>query len=208
MTEPNRDASSRPDQYGTNPRTSPPRRPIPGPGPRLPDPTLPHPGIFGQPSCRIPEPPAGEPLWEALRRLIDEHLGVRWAVEVQPERRAVVRKLDEPLRFNVSIDVTRPDAPYTTLVLHPVDDSDFAEKVESVLLEYRAEIRRTTELAIGYKHDINLDDPDTLSGFEISVLNRWKPIPPRSHEGRIARFLLWNIDVILWVRAQARAYGR
>lgn len=198
MTDHNRDATNDP---------IPPKHPAPQPPWRVvfPKHHIPHPGLFEQPSCRVPEAPEGLGRWDALRHLVDAHLGVRWVVDAEGDRKVVLRKVDEDLRFELSVDFTRSDAPYATLVTHPVSGDDLIWKTEIVLLEFPGELNDSIPLKIGYGHDIDVHEPEKPINFQLSVLTRWNPAPLASQEHRIARYLLWNVDVLLWLRAQAAA---
>lgn len=191
MTEPNRDTTNEPDDRR-------PRRIV------FPKSTIPHPGVFER-DCRVPEPPASLALWDALRHAVDEHLGVRWVIDLSAARRFVLRKVDEDLRFDLEVDLTRSDCPYATLVRHHVADLALADRIETILLEFPRELRASVPLKIGYGHDIDPRSPESLANFQLSILTRWNPAPTRPQEHRIAQYLLWNVDVLLWLRAQAAA---
>lgn len=146
-----------------------------------------------------------------MRYIADLHLGVRWVLDVaQHERTATLRKVDEDLRFELSFDLARHDAPYATLVRHRVDDPLLAERLGSFLRRTPFFPDNTTglPLRVGYGHDTDPCDPDAIYNFELSVLNLWNPPPYESQLHAIGRFLVWNVDVLLWLRAQAAALPR
>jgi hypothetical protein len=204
MTEPNRDdLSNFKDHLSDNLINQRPR-------PWKYDDTIPHPGTFGNASCRVPEISANlrpvPDLWQSLRLLVDDHHGVRWVVDVAEHgRSATLRKTDENLRFQLSVDVTREDTSYATLVRHPVDDPALADCIEDFILSgpFHQSGHVNIPLRVGCGHDIDPCDPLALHNFELSVLVRWNPPPGRAEEHRIAQFFLWNVDVLLWIRNQA-----
>jgi len=230
MTEPNRDATNptNPNPASASPEPPSPCAPVPPasgspepPTQASPSPThkilpwspstlIPRPGIFTRDAV-IPHSTPGASFIEAIRSLVDEDaLGSGWFVNWHaPDAVRIFRGHPNPLSFEVAIQrpVNRGDD-YVTTVDHEVTDPEIAAPLERILRDHREQVSQLTALFVGHVRKPVADNPFQPALLHVGIGNRW-PVPPAStEENRIAEFVIWNIKVILWLRAEALQHGR
>lgn len=196
MTEPNRDA------------TNPPLNPSPVAKPWTLSPLNPRPGIFTR-DAKIPRTLPGASFVEALRSLVGPALGEDWHATWQAEDSVRIwRGHPGPLSFEVAIHrPTDRDGDYVTSVDHEVTDPQIAAPLEHILREHRKTVSGLTALLVGHVRKEVPGNPFQPALLHVGIGNRW-PVPPSSaEENRIAEFVIWNIQVLLWLRAEAERYG-
>lgn len=197
MTEPNRH---------TTPVPSLPNRHV---DPWKPNPALKGPGIFTR-DTSIPPTTPGASFIEALRHLADSAFDGDWFVECKTDDAARVW-CSGPERLDFHVAIHRPTSrldDYVTTVDHLVTDSILAAPLERILRDHRELVTKRTALLVGYVHKPPTADPFERFGLQVGIGNRWPVAPASSEENRIAEFVVWNIQVILWLREEARSYLR
>ena len=202
MTEPNRDKTPTPQDEDNSPD---PWKPEPW----KPDPTLPGPGIFTR-NAIVPSTPPGTSFIESLRRLVETAFSERWYFECKTDDSAQIRS-DYPERLVFDVAIRRPTTrleDYLTTVDHIVTDPAIAAPLEHILRKHHECVAKRTALFVGHVHKPPTADPNVRSGLQVGIGNRWPIAPASSEENRIAEFVIWNIQVILWLREEAVRYGR
>ena len=195
MTEPNRDKTPEPQQSKVRAK------------PWTPDPTIQSPGIFTR-DARLPPTPPGSSFIEALNLIVGSALGIEWYVSYKTDDSACICGGQRGVEFDVAIHrpVNRNDD-YLTTVDHIVSEPEIAAPLERILHDTQALVTNRTALFVGHVRKPVPENPFQPALLHVGIGNRWAVTPASSEENRIAEFVIWNIQVILWLREEARRYS-
>jgi len=208
MTEPNRDDTlPAPHSPPNNPPAVQPLSPqaIKPLGPWHPDPAIPHPGIFTRDAV-IPSATPGTSFIGSLRFLVPKVFGIDWYVQRRSDDSAKIwsrRPIDVPFEVAIRRPTNRGDD-FITTVDHVVSAPDVAAALERLLSDHQERVSEFTALLVGQVRQPDPDKPSDPALLHVGIGNRWPVHPSSSEEHRLAEFVVWNIQIILWLRSQAR----